>query len=412
MIPLRLNVFSEVSPLEQVIVHTPGAEMDLVAPDKLERLLFEDILFLSEARREHQIMCSVLQKIVGDYGSVIQISDLLAETFQIEAARHDFIEALCGVSSDQNLIAFQSELCNLPPEELLRFALTGDSDLNIKALPLPNLMFIRDVAAVVGHHVIISHPATAARARESIIMQAVLKHHPSFRGYADNLVELPKGVTFEGGDLLVVSETTILIGNSQRTSFGGILSIVRILLESTNIQRIIMISLPKERYCMHLDTVFTFMSETECMTFPPLIDVSGLNDIVGFEKDPNSEKLITTPYPDLQTALTESEGHPYTFAACGGSSLLNQQREQWTDGANLFALAPGVVLGYGRNSKTFDELAVLGYRLVTAQGFLSYHEESDFELGEKVAIRLEGAELSRGRGGPRCMTMPISRISV
>ena len=242
-------------------------------------------------------------------------------------------------------------------------------------------------------------------------MHEILKHHPAFIRYSENLIILPEGVTFEGGDLLVVSRKTILIGNSQRTSFGGLMSIVRILLENTEIEQVIMFNLPKERYCMHLDTVFTFMSETECMTYPPLIELSGLNHIVSFEKYPNSDKLITTTFPDLQTALSEIEGHSYKFASCGGSSFLNQQREQWTDGANLFALAPGVVLGYGRNSKSFDELAGMGYRLVTAQGFLSYHAESDFELGDKIAIRLEGSELSRGRGGPRCMTMPISRIS-
>lgn len=412
MIPLHLNVFSEVSPLEQVIVHTPGAEMDLVAPFQLDKLLFEDILFLSEARREHEILCAILNKVVGKSGLVIQISELLSETFQIEEARREFIDELCRISTDQNLAAFESELCKLSPDELFRFALTGTSPLKIIALPLPNLMFMRDVAAVVGNHVIISHPATSARAREGVIMHAVLKHHPSFSDYSDKLIKLPEGVTFEGGDLLVLSDRVVLLGDSQRTSFGGILSIVKNLFDRTDYEQVIMIDLPKNRYCMHLDTVFTLLSDDECMTYPPLINLSGLNHIARFEKDPHTDKLLTTLYPDLHTALSESIDVDLKFASCGGATPLNQQREQWTDGANLFAVAPGVVIGYGRNSESFEELSRMGYRIVTARGFLSYHAESDFDLGDKIAIRLDGSELSRGRGGPRCMTLPISRISV
>jgi arginine deiminase len=409
MNPLRLNVFSEVAPLEQVLVHTPGPEMDLVAPQSLEKLLFEDILFLSDARREHQVMCSVLKKVVGNHGAVVQISSLLSETFQKEIARYEFVEEICRVSADLNLSAFQNDLKKFSPEELLHFALTGESPLNISALPLPNLMFMRDVAAVVGNHAIISHPATAARAREGVIMHTVFKHHDAFVGYADKLIKLPKGVTFEGGDFLVATDKVVLVGESQRTSLGGIISIAETLLGETDFEHVILFNLPKERYCMHLDTIFTFMSESECMAFPPLIDQSGLNNTISFSRDSDSERLITTTYHNLHTALSETTGTDFTFASCGGPDILTQQREQWTDGANLFALAPGVVLGYGRNSESFNELARLGYRIVSAEGFLSYHAESEFEAGEKLAIRLEGSELSRGRGGPRCMTMPLSR---
>jgi len=409
MSPLRLNVFSEIAPLEQVLVHTPGAEMDLVSPKSLEKLLFEDILFLSDARREHQIFCAVLEKFVGSQGAVVQVSSLLSETFEKENARGEFVDEICRVSTDLNFSAFSGELLKLSPTELLKFALTGQSPLKLNALPLPNLMFMRDVAAVVGNHAIISHPATAARAREGVIMHTILKHHNAFSGYSDNLIKLPKGVTFEGGDLLVASDKVILIGDSQRTSLGGIYSIVQELFAHTNYENVILYNLPKDRYCMHMDTVFTFMSENECMAFPPLIGQSGLNNTLSLSRDPNSDNLLTALYPDLHAALQETSGIDYTFAACGGPNLLTQEREQWTDGANLFAVAPGVVIGYGRNSESFNELARLGYRLVTAEGFLSYHAESDYEPGEKLAIRLEGSELSRGRGGPRCMTMPISR---
>jgi len=117
----------------------------------------------------------------------------------------------------------------------------------------------------------------------------------------------------------------------------------------------------------------------------------------------------TVIHEDLQSALDSLLNREITFIPCGGADELSQKREQWTDGANIFALAPGVIAGYDRNIRTFEEMKKRGYRVVTAEGFLSYHEQSSFEPDEKLAIKLNGHELSRGRGGPRCMTMPLSR---
>lgn len=409
MRPVSFGVRSETDHLRQVIVHTPGAEMDMVSPLDREALLFEDILFLSHARKEHELMCAVFEKVIGAEDGVLQISTLLREAFDTDEARFSFVDQLCEASQGANLRAFEAELKRLTPDELCHFALTGASPLNIEAQPIPNLMFMRDLAAVVGDHIVLSHAATSARARESIIIDVVVHHHPAFSAWSDHIIKLPRGVTFEGGDLLVASDDTVIIGNSERTSFGGLISVARALFEKTDIQNVIMVSMPHERSCMHLDTVFTFAAPDECVVFPPLIDMKGLNNVATFSRNGGADQLATRIWGTLHEALEYHLGHTISFIPCGGADPLGQRREQWTDGANLFAVAPGVVLGYDRNEKTFAEMAQRGYRVVTAEGFLSFYASSTFEPGEKMAIKLDGYELSRGRGGPRCMTMPISR---
>jgi arginine deiminase len=407
--PRRLNVTSETGHLEQVIVHTPGAEMERIAPGSLPHLLFEDILWVEHARKEHELMCRVFETVIAEPGGVLQMGDLVTESFASDEARQDFVRNLCLAAPERNLQVFERELSALPPGSLSTFALTGVSDLPIVAQPLPNLMFTRDVAAVVGDHLVLSHPATAARARESAIMNAVVMHHPGFAAYRDHVIRLPEGVTFEGGDLIVVNDRTVLIGHSQRTSFGGVTSIVRALFERTGIRNVIMVNLPKERSCMHLDTVFTFISPDECVVFPPLIGLRGLGNVVRYTPGDGPDDLRCHVHADLAEALTAVLEKAVRFYPCGGNDPLSQQREQWTDGANLFAIAPGVVIGYERNARTFEELGANGFRIVTAEGFLAYHAQSAFSSGERIAIKLDGHELSRGRGGPRCMTLPLSR---
>ena len=306
--------------------------------------------------------------------------------------------------------AYEEALKKLSPPELHRFALTGQSPLPIHAQPIPNLLFTRDLAAVVNDAIIISHPATTARARESIIIRTILEHHSLFAAIQDKIIKLPSGVTFEGGDLLVLSPELALIGHSERTSFGGVVHVVKALFEKTSIERVIMVDLPKQRACMHLDTVFTFISPDECVVFPPLIEHDKAGHVIAFTPGDAPDNFKTTLLPSLKEGLNEALGRNLTFIPCGGQDPLNQEREQWTDGANFFAIGPGLIIGYERNVRTFQTLSEHGYRVVNAAGFLSYHQESSFTPGEKIAIKLTGNELSRGRGGSRCMTMPIVRL--
>ncbi len=395
------------------MVHTPGREMELVSPDNRLELLFDDILFLGHARKEHRLMCTLFEKLVGrpEAGpeAVVQVADLLREVFAEEEARFDFIERLCRTLPASNLAAVETELKRLAPEALHRFVLTGVSDLPVQMQPVPNLLFTRDLAAVVHDHIILSHAATAARSRESLIISVVLHHHPAFTACRDRIVTLPEGVTFEGGDLLVASPEVVLIGHSERTSFSGVMAVAHQLFERTPVEHVLMVDLPKRRACMHLDTVFTFSTPDECVVFPPLLE--GYGYATHLRKTDTPGRFTTDMRPKLQPALEELLDRELTFIPCGGPDRLHQVREQWTDGANLFAIAPGAVVGYERNGRTFDEMRRHGYRVVSAQSFLSYYEESayEYEPGQKLALKLEGTELSRGRGGPRCMTLPLAR---
>jgi arginine deiminase len=404
-----LRVTSETGPLRQVVVHTPGEEMGLVAPSNADALLFDDILFVEEAREEHGLLVRVFEAAVGADDVVLQLGDLLREAFTQPDARADYVEALVRLMPQRNVEAYADELNALDAEALHRFALTGQAPFPISAHPLPNLMFTRDLSAVVGDHVLLSHAATEARLPEGAVVRTVFRHHPRFADVRERIIELPLDVSFEGGDLLVVSETVVMIGQSERTSLGGVMRVASELMARTPVEHVLMVNLPKARYCMHLDTVFTFADADTCVVFPPIIEGAAdhvlhleAGDEVGSD---GPAAFRTRVLPDVRTALAEVTGRDFAFVPCGGADPVRQRREQWTDGANLFAVRPGLVVGYDRNRATYDALREVGFRAVGAEAFL----EDGAAPGERVAVRLPGHELSRGRGGPRCMTMPLAR---
>ncbi|MEX2396968.1 MAG: arginine deiminase family protein, partial [Balneolales bacterium] len=199
----------------------------------------------------------------------------------------------------------------------------------------------------------------------------------------------------------------VMIGMSERTTFSGIMSVAEQLL-NRGIKDVMVVDIAKQRSSMHLDTIFTFCGPEECIAYPPAI-MERKDNVVILSK--HNGDLITRRMGDVQTALETVLHREFNFIKCGGEDLTNQHREQWTDGANVFALAPGIIVGYGRNSHTFDALSKNGYTVMNQYDFIEKYRDIPFDpkFGERIAISFDGAELCRGRGGARCMTLPISR---
>jgi len=431
MTDIHLSVFSEIGRLQQVVVHKPGLEVDLMVPDMMEDLLFDDILCGDLARREYDVFRRVLDRVAEE---VLDIQDLFVESLADEGVKLTFIEDL------RRLMDLPDGSCDLlrsmAPETMARSLITGipwDDNLNhahwqkksfdYRLRPTPNLLFMRDPAAVVGRGYNINFMATWAREREPLILSYVFRHHPRLRHLKesdrlfDQLTPLLSGQirlpqSLEGGDTLVLSEQVLAVGCSERSSADAIHMLAETLRREhqrgeSSFTTLLMVLMPKVRSAMHLDTVFTRISQDECLVYPPFFTDQSrlLLNVVKF--DLRHEHLRTVMEPNLLAAL-QGVGIDLEPIFCGGADPILQQREQWTDGANAFALAPGVILLYKRNRATADQLAAAGYRMLDAERLVD-DPAVDLLDGRKYAILLDSAELSRARGGPRCMTMPLSR---
>jgi arginine deiminase len=363
---------------------------------------------------------------------VLDIQDLFIESLAEEGVKLAFIEDF------RRLVDMPDAHCDLlrglPPESLARSLITGipwgddqahanwqKKTFDYRVRPIPNLLFMRDPAAVVGNGYNINFMATWAREREPLILSYVFRHHPRLRHLkeSDRLfdqvtplvsgrIRLPQSL--EGGDTLVLSDKVLAVGCSERSSADAIHMLAESLRQARHggagFETLLMVLMPKVRSAMHLDTVFTRISEGECLIYPPFFtDRRFLLNVVKF--DLRHAHLRTVMEPSLLQAL-RATGIDLEPIRCGGANPILQQREQWTDGANAFALAPGVILLYKRNLATADELAAAGYRMVDAAELIR-DPGIDLLDGRKHAILLDSAELSRARGGPRCMTMPLAR---
>ncbi|MEX0769641.1 MAG: arginine deiminase family protein [Balneolaceae bacterium] len=406
---MNIGIHSETGHLKKVIVHTPGREVSLVNPEMKDELLFDDIIFEEDARMEHRDMQKVLQAAMPEDGEILEIRDLAVETMSDPDARSYFIDRLIHELPHQNLHVLENELMDFPPEKLIEFIIEG-SGTSAKAFtlpPTPNLLFTRDLAAVVGNQIILSRAAKKARMREFLLMDTVVSYHPVFGDSHTKTLRIHGSQTLEGGDVIVASEKVVLIGMSERTSFTGLMAVTETLL-SGGVEHIVAVDIPKKRSSMHLDTIFTFANKDECIVFSPDIEELTHNVVV---LSSDGDQIITRSEPTLKGTLEELLGYPITFIRCGGEDRTNQFREQWTDGANVFALAPGVILGYERNTKTFNSLIEHGYRYMNQYEFIEEYGDKPFypESEGKMAITFQGNELCRGRGGARCMTLPILR---
>jgi len=372
-------------------------------------LLFDDIIFEEDAREEHLDMLDLFRAAMPADGEILEIVDLARECLQDADIRCEFVNTLVKELPYENLAAVQTDLHKLSADELLQFVVEGSSSLthHFSLHPAPNLLFTRDLAAVVNDTVILSKAAKRARARESLLMELILKNSNTFADVKSRIIFTDGSQSIEGGDVLVASDKVVLIGMSERTSFSGLMGVAGQLL-SGNVEHVLAVDIPKKRSSMHLDTIFTFSDSNECVVFPPAIEEQANNVVELFK---NGDLIVSKQHSSLKHALETLLETEFTFIRCGGDKRTTQFREQWTDGANVFALAPGVIVGYERNTKTFEALADHGYKVMDQFDFVDRYSDKSFDhkTSGKIAISFQGHELCRGRGGARCMTLPILR---
>ena len=418
-----VRVTTEIGRLRKVLVHEPGPEVDRMVPPMMEELLFDDILFGDRARDEHRRFRRLLQLLGIE---VVEANALLAEALASDEAR-TWLWARLRPEAPQELRAGE------PPasaEEAVAIATAGllASDdcrgIEVEDLfrlpPLPNWCFQRDPQVILGDGVIFSAMATAARWREGLLTRCIFRFHPELAGtpvVLDPLREAREAGQFfgphrprlEGGDVLLLSPEVVAVGVSERTNMVAVELLAEALAEHDNGPRWLeVVHVPARRAYMHLDTVFTPVDRDAALVFQPVICGNGPQLADTYEIDLGSSDLVPRHRGCLLEALGD-RGLDLQPIACGGDDPVAQQREQWTDGANAFALAPGVIVLYDRNVATADTLATAGFRVLKAEDVLLGREEVTLDGNERICLLIDSHEISRARGGPHCLTHPLVR---
>ena len=396
---------SEIGRLKKVLLHRPGAELENLMPEYLERLLFDDIPYLKEAQREHDAFADCLR---NQGVEVVYLTDLVVGSLTSPEVRQDLIRQFLdeagtldertrglladyfGGMSDKEMVSammagVRKGQLRVTGGKLGDYLSAAGDDYPFAVDPLPNLYFTRDPFATIGTGVSIHKMHTATRNRETLFGKFIFEHHPEYRN-APRWYDRGETSSLEGGDILVLSPQVLAVGISQRTQEDSIDALAEtVLSQSKTFRKILAFNIPKTRSFMHLDTVFTMVDRDKFTVHPNIL---GQLTVFVMELDENRRVKIRQEDGRLEDILKEHLNlDRVTLIPCGEGSEIDAAREQWSDGRNTRAIGAGEVVVYSRNYVTNRSLEEAGIRIHT----------------------IPSAELSRGRGGPRCMSMPLWR---
>ncbi len=408
-----IDVTSEIKPLKEVLLHRPGNELLNLTPDTLERLLFDDIPYLEVAQKEHD---EFAQRLKENGITVYYLEDLMTEVlnerpdvkekfikqFITEAGvdtpkyKHLVLDYLNNIENNKDLVLKTMEGIRINELDYTKRKLDKSlvdlvsEDSAFITDPMPNLYFTRDNFASIGEGISLNKMYSVTRNRETIYAEYIFNYHPKFAGKVYKYYDRYEQCHIEGGDVLNLNEHVLAVGISQRTEAGAIDQLAKNIFKNkeSKIDTILAFNIPNSRAFMHLDTVFTQVDYDKFTYHPGIMDTLKVYEITE-GNDPNSDEDLNVKEMtgSLEEILEKYLGIDITLIPCAGGDKIASAREQWNDGSNTLAIAPGVVVVYNRNTETNKVLR---------------------EYGLKV-IEISSAELSRGRGGPRCMSMPLVR---
>jgi arginine deiminase len=389
---------SEVGKLRVVILHRPGAELQRLTPQNNDTLLFDGLPWVARAQEEHDAFAALLRSRGVE---VLLLSDLLTEALNSGAARMHGISAAVdsrrlGLPLAQELSVYLRTLEAAPLARVLMAGMTfnelpfGESELSLVRRmhhgadfvidPLPNLLFTRDSSFWIGPRVAITSLALPARIRETSLTDLIYAHHPRFRGVRRAYES--RSAPVEGGDVLLLAPGVVAVGVGERTTPAGAEALARSLFDDDLAHTVLAVPIAQERAQMHLDTVCTMVDTDAVVMYPNIVDSLSAFTI---RRSPSGVS-IDRAVPFVEAAA-DAMGIGKLRVIDTGLDPVTAEREQWDDGNNTLALAPGVVVAYERNSETNARL-----------------EDSGIEV-----LRISASELGTGRGGPRCMSCPAAR---